>query len=86
METNQIDATGQAFEQSQQFFGMSDGIVLVVPADILETDAPLVRPVVLLQQLHHLCQMLAFLDRHHLLALGTKGVMQRDSQMAFGLI
>ena len=85
MKTDEVDAAVQPFEQSQQFLGMTQrGIVL--PADIFEADTALVRPVVLLDERHHIGDGHQFLRRHHLCPLVREGVVHRYGQMTFAFV
>ena len=49
MEADEVDAAGEVAEEAQEFVGMADGVVLPMPRDVLETDTPLVCPVVLVE-------------------------------------
>ena len=86
MEADEVDAAGEVAEEAQEFVGMADSVVLTMPADVLETDTALVRPVVLLEESDDLREGEHLLGGHYLAALCGKGIMQGDGEVAFALV
>ena len=86
MEADEVDAAGEVAQQAQQFVRMTDGVVLPMPTDVLETDTSLVRPVVLLEESDDLRKGVHLLSGHYLAALCGKGIMQGDGEVAFALV
>ena len=86
MKTNEVDATVESLQQVQQLFRMHDGIVHAVPTYIFETDTPLMRPVVLFEQRHHIVDRHHLLRRHDSCSFCRERIVKRDRQVTFTLV
>ena len=96
VEADEVDAAVQAIEQGDQRAGMVHTVVDTLEHDILETEAALVRTIVvhrsataeivLAQQVHQFASGKGALGWHQGLATLVQGMVQADSQMATALV
>ena len=85
MEADEIETAIQTLHQFDDGLGMLHAVVHALEHDVLETQAALMREIVVLQQLHHLLDTHAPFGRHQFGTLRRNRVVHRNRHMALAL-
>ena len=86
VETDEVDAAPQSFEQSHQLGGVGYVVVEAFEHRVFEGDASLAEPVVFLQQAYDVGDGVGLLHWHHLGALVGEGIVQAHGHVDLRLV
>ena len=86
VETDEVDAAVESFEQSDEFAGMRGGVVDTAKHDVFERESALVGEVVIPQEFHHILDGHRPIGRHEHRTLLADGRVEADGHMTLALL